>query len=340
MGFMIRPAEQAVSVTPLYLHLIRGYSIINRQQTYRPLSLGHTKVCKYQVARLASVLRDICKIQANLFVLDMAKFRQTQKGKKRGNKAMNRGLTFAAGLGVGSGLIYVLDPQLGKRRRALLRDKLLWLQRKSGNCVDVTARDLSNRASGIAANIQSRFTSEEVNDDIVVERVRANLGRIVSHPSAIEVMSQGGNVTLSGPILEEEVTDLLSCVKRIPGVKEVNNKLEVHEEAGNHPALQGGRERQGHQFEFLQENWSPAARLVAGLAGVSLAVYGGTRRDALGAGLGAAGVLLVTRGITNVDFSRLAGLGEREKTDDQRTLSVAPGGSNPESPLIQTAAAI
>ena len=252
---------------------------------------------------------------------------------------MNRGLTFAAGLGVGTGLIYVLDPQLGKRRRALLRDKLVWLQRKTGDCVEVTARDLSNRASGIAASIQSKFTSEEVNDDILVERVRAKLGRIVSHPAAIEVMSQAGNVRLSGPILAEEVEDLLSCLKRIPGVKEVNNNLEVHEEAGNHPALQGGRERQGHQFEFLQEKWSPAARLVAGLAGASLAVYGSIRRDGLGAGMGTAGVLLLTRGITNVDFSRLVRLGEGQKPDDQHT-SVAADGSKAESPLSENAAAI
>jgi len=73
-------------------------------------------------------------------------------------------------------------------------------------------------------------------------------------------------------------------VKRIRGVNEVVNNLEAHKEAGNHPALQGGRERQGHRFEFLQENWSPAARFVAGAAGVSLAIYGGTRRDVLGAG--------------------------------------------------------
>lgn len=248
---------------------------------------------------------------------------------------MNRELAFGAGLGVGTGLMYVLDPQQGKRRRALLRDKLVWLQRKTGDCMEVTARDLSNRASGIAASIQSRFTSEGVTDDVLVERVRAKLGRIVSHPRAIEVMAQGGNVTLSGPILADEVAGLLSCVKWIPGVKEVNNNLEVHEEAGNHPALQGGRERQGHRFEFLKENWSPTARLVAGLAGASFAVYGGTRRGALGAGVGTAGMLLLTRSITNVDFSRLAGLGEGH----QRT-SVAPDASNPESPLIQSGAAM
>jgi hypothetical protein len=109
------------------------------------------------------------------------------------------------------------------------------------------------------------------------------------------------------------------CVKGIQGVNQLANNLEVHKEAGSHPSLQGGRERQGHRFEFLQENWSPAARFVAGAAGASLAVYGGTRRDALGTGLGAAGLLLLTRGITNTTFRRLTGLDDGLKTDGKRT---------------------
>jgi len=35
-------------------------------------------------------------------------------------------------------------------------------------------------------------------------------------------------------------------------------------------------------------------------------VYGGTRRSALGAGLGAAGLLLMTRGIANTELTQLA----------------------------------
>ncbi len=224
---------------------------------------------------------------------------------------MNKGLTFGAGLGIGTIVMYVLDPDRGKRRRALLRDKCVSATRKTGEAIEVTTRDLANRAQGIAASIQSRFTSAETADPVLVDRVRSKLGRIVSHPGAIEVASENGKVTLSGPILEAEVDHLLTCVKALQGVNEVTNNLEVHREAGNHPALQGGRERQGHQFEFLQENWSPAARFVAGATGASLAVYGGIRRDALGAGLGAAGLLLLTRGITNTEFKRLAGLDGR-----------------------------
>jgi gas vesicle protein len=219
---------------------------------------------------------------------------------------MNKALLFGAGLGVGTAAMFLLDPDRGKRRRALVRDKLALATRKTGECMEVTAHDLRNRTRGTIAAIQSRLSSDEPDDSVLVDRVRSKVGRAVSHPSAIGVTAMNGNVTLSGPILASEVSHLVSCIKWTHGVKEVTNNLEVHEEAGNHPALQGGRERPGNRFEFFQDNWSPTARLLAGAAGASLAVYGGTRRTALGAGLGAAGLLLMTRGITNADFSHLA----------------------------------
>ena len=219
---------------------------------------------------------------------------------------MNKALLFGTGLGLGTAAMYLLDPDRGTRRRALVRDKFALATRKTGECMEVTARDVRNRTRGTIAAIQSRFSSEQPDDSVLVDRVRSKIGRIVSHPSAIEVTAQNGNVTLSGPVLADEVPHLLSCVSWTRGVQDVNNNLEVHAEAGNHLALQGGRERQGSQFAFLQENWSPTARLLAGAAGSALAVYGGARRGTLGAGLGAAGLLLTTRAITNTDFTQLA----------------------------------
>ncbi|HJP95111.1 MAG TPA: BON domain-containing protein [Pyrinomonadaceae bacterium] len=170
---------------------------------------------------------------------------------------MNKALVFGAGLGLGTGLMYLLDPDRGKRRRALLRDKCVSAARKTGEAFECTAHDLRNRSRGIIAEIQSRFSSEPVDDAVLIDRVRSKLGRIVSHPGAIQVTAQNGNVTLAGPILTAEVPELLTCVKSVAGVNDVIDSLELHEEAGNHPALQGGRERQGTRFEFFQENWSP-----------------------------------------------------------------------------------
>ena len=232
---------------------------------------------------------------------------------------MHRGVAFGTGLGIGTGLMFLLDPNQGKRRRAMLRDKCYWAARKTGEGMEVTARDLRNRTYGLVSDVQSRFSSAPADDAVLIDRVRAKLGRIVSHPRAINVTAQDGNVTLSGPVLTSEVPGLLTCVSSVKGVNEVTNNLEPHEQAENHPALQGGRERQGNRFEFFQENWSPAARFLAGAAGASLALYGGKRRDALGAGLGAAGLALLTRGITNTGLKSLTGLGSGDAQQQQLT---------------------
>jgi len=188
----------------------------------------------------------------------------------------------------------------------------MMVTRMTGDCIDVTTRDVTNRTRGLISEIKSRISSEQPDDSVLVDRVRSQLGRVVSHPGAINVTAQNGTVTLSGPVLADEAPHLLSCVKWTAGVQDINNNLDVHEEAQNHPALQGGRERTGGRFALLQENWSPTARLLAGTAGASLAVYGGVRRNALGAGLGAAGLLLMTRGITNTGLTELASQASRQ----------------------------
>lgn len=242
---------------------------------------------------------------------------------------MNKGLTFGAGLGLGTGLMFLLDPDRGKRRRALLRDKCVWSARKTGEAAQVTARDLRNRAQGIASSVQSTFRPAPVDDAKLTDRVRSKLGHVVSHPGAIRVEARDGVVSLGGPILLEEIPHLLTAVNRVSGVKEVVNNLEPHSEAENHPALQGGRVRQGSRFEFFQENWSPAARFVAGTLGASLAAYGGKRRDALGAGLGTAGLLLLTRGVTNTGFGDLLHL---RRSDENRSIQE---GSKQQAPALQ-----
>lgn len=153
---------------------------------------------------------------------------------------MNKGLTFVAGLGLGTGIMYLLDPDRGRRRRALLRDKCALAARKTGEVFEATACDLRNRTQGIVAELQSRFSSAPADDGVLVDRVRSKLGRIVSHPRAVQVTAQNGEVTLSGPILANEVDSLLSCARHVNGVNEVINNLEVHARSENHPALQGG----------------------------------------------------------------------------------------------------
>lgn len=240
---------------------------------------------------------------------------------------MRKQLVALGGAGLGAALMYLFDPDRGSRRRALLRDKFAAAANKLPDAVSATARDFKNRAIGLAADARARISSSESPSDQVLEaRVRSKLGRVVSHPHAIQVTSNEGQVTLSGPILAHEVPELLSCIKAIGGVQEVINQLEEHEQAGDIPALQGGRQRPGYRSEFMQENWSPTARLLAAVTGSALAGAGLKTRGALGAGMGLGGALLCARGVTNVELQRLLGIGGGRRAGElQKPINVETG---------------
>jgi osmotically-inducible protein OsmY len=234
--------------------------------------------------------------------------RRNSKGGK-----MNKGIGLISGIGLGAGLMYVLDPDRGKRRRALARDKMVRLLHKADDAVWTTSRDVRNRARGLAAEASSLFGSDTPSDDVLVERVRSKMGRCVSHPGAIAVTANNGRVTLTGPILADEVADLLSCVGSISGIDEIDNHLEVHSEAGGVPGLQGGVKREGRRFELLQRNWSPAARLIMGASGAGLMLYCSSRKDTSGSLLGTIGFGLLLRSLTNKEMKKLVSLNFKQR---------------------------
>ena len=100
---------------------------------------------------------------------------------------MNRMLLTA---GAGALAMYFLDPQAGRRRRAKTRDKAERAARRLQDAYDVTLRDTRHRAMGMRAEVGAvgrRLRGDPVDDETLVGRVRAVLGRYVSHPHAIDV---------------------------------------------------------------------------------------------------------------------------------------------------------
>jgi uncharacterized membrane protein len=223
------------------------------------------------------------------------------------------GLSTLGAMGIGAALMYFLDPGRGARRRALVRDKAMHLLNKTADAADTTRRDLRNRARGLAAEVRGRFEHEDVDDPVLVARVRAEMGRAVSHPSAILTTAIAGRVTLSGPILANEAHHLLSHVRSVRGVREVVDRLERHDTPGGVPGLQGGitRRSHAHEMELLQDHWSPAARLLVGAAGGALALAGAERRDVLGGALSLAGLALLSRSLSNMPLRDVVGAGHR-----------------------------
>ncbi|HWM42334.1 MAG TPA: SRPBCC family protein [Burkholderiales bacterium] len=230
---------------------------------------------------------------------------------------------FLGGAAVGLALMYFLDPNSGRRRRARTRDKVVRAARVVNEGAKVTARDTLHRAQGAWAEARRLFNHEEaVDDEALIGRVRAELGRVVSHPHAIEVAADGGHIALIGPILSYEVRPLLKSLRRVAGVRAVSDQLTVYNEPGNVSALQGGEPRSGERFELLQENWSPAARVLVGGVGATLMLAATRARGGLCALLGVSGGALVARAASNRDLASLLGFGRRG-ISVQKTIYVA-----------------
>lgn len=200
---------------------------------------------------------------------------------------------------------YFMDPYRGRRRRAIARDKLYGSLSGLDETGRVVAVDLRNRVQGTLAAVRQRGAREDVPDDVLAERVRACLGRVVSHPGSIEVRAMQGTVTLQGPVLEPELNRMLRAVSRVRGVNDVVNRLQAHAQPGNIPGLQGGTVRHEQRINFLQENWSPATRAIAGGGGAIMALYSLARRTPGALLLGAAGIALLVRAGTRRDAKQL-----------------------------------
>src|SRR4051812_48011158 len=217
---------------------------------------------------------------------------------------MNR-LLFAGALGALG--MFFFDPQAGRRRRARTRDRITHVVKVANEAGKVTALDAVHRAQGLVAGTKRLLNPGPVTDETLVERVRAALGRVVSHPHAIEVFVDRGHVDVSGPILADEVRPLLACVRRVTGVRGVSDHLTVYPERGHVSALQGGVPRRGSQFELLQDHWSPAARLLTGALGAGLMLRSAAERGLWGATLGAAGGALLARSMANRGLAEIFG---------------------------------
>lgn len=182
---------------------------------------------------------------------------------------------FLATIGIGAGLMYFYDPQMGRRRRAGVQDKWKRIRNDASRASGVVSRDLSNRTRGWIAGLRSLFNGHEgVPDDVLEARIRSKIGRISSHPSAIEVSVHQGRARLAGPVLAEEVEQVFNAARSIRGVQHVDNAMDVHQEPGNIPALQGGQLRSGERFDLFQDNWSPSTEFLIGAAGGGLVLLG------------------------------------------------------------------
>jgi hypothetical protein len=218
--------------------------------------------------------------------------------------------------------MYYYDPEKGRRRRALVRDKAVKASSNVRQFVDDGTRDLKNRGSAITGRVKSLITRRKGTDDVLVARVRSHMGRHVAHPGAIDVSAADGQVTLNGSILAHEHDGLIEAVGRVPGVTDVVDQIGVYETAEGISELQGGRGSQ----PGAQKNWAPGTRLVASAAGTTLTLYALTRSNRFAGFVTlVTGIALLARSTTNRPLLGEVKPGAASADSPDHEIGPAPG---------------
>ncbi len=255
---------------------------------------------------------------------------------------MGKLFSLIKGAGLGAGLMYLFDPELGNRRQTKLRDRFTSAVSRFGDEFDVAWRDLCHRANGIAAEAIGLLSDGRVSDDVLAERVRSKIGRHVSHPRAIDVDVADGLVGLAGPVLLSEMDGLLAAVASVRGVRRVENHLEPHAEIGDISGLQGGRMSRRQRHNLGAANTTPASRLLTAMAGGALVAYGTTKRFPIACVLGTIGLGMIARATTDLETVRHGDSTSRQGGGSRRRKAAgapanAAGGEEPAAPAIRQA---
>lgn len=207
----------------------------------------------------------------------------------------------------GAGAMYFLDPERGRRRRAMVGNRVTRLSHEAEDLWQKGCRDLVNRGSGLAAEAR-RFVSENsAEDSVVANRVRAALGHHLVDSRSVEVDAYEGEVTLRGTVRPGEPERLLPALEKIPGVRIVHSGLRVGGAPVAPPASDG--------------SLAPGPRLLMTAGGGLLLLNGLARRGFGPTLLGTLGLGMFVRGLTDKP-GRLVGLGDDRGIEFQRSIRI------------------
>jgi uncharacterized membrane protein len=228
---------------------------------------------------------------------------------------------FLIGAGLGATVMCLLDPTTGRRRRALLQDKSRHLANAAATSAGKVTRDAGNRLTGArhrAASLLGR--DEEVSDDVLADRVRSKLGRVVPHPLSIDVEVRDGVARLSGAVADDEADRLVRRTRRIPGVRGVEDFLVHRTVSGQAQDRSPGAWRDWSGVtRFLggngeERSWTPTARAASALAGAAAISWAAKSRTPMAMAAGATGAALLARGLTNRAVGTMVGARDRGET--------------------------
>ena len=137
-------------------------------------------------------------------------------------------LLLLAGAGVGYLAAYLLDPERGRSRRTEIARRLGGIGLEANRMAQRTTVRATDKASGIKSRVLSRTGSAETDDLTILDRVESEVFRDPAIPKGdINVMVVEGKAVLRGQVEEPQIGAIEAAVRKVVGVKEVENLLHV-----------------------------------------------------------------------------------------------------------------
>ena len=132
-------------------------------------------------------------------------------------------------VGLGALLAYFFDPDNGRRRRALARDRIPAFFRRMSERAERTGKTVAAEAEGVKQKATHLKEEEKPQpDDVTLARkVETEIFREADVPKGqINVNAENGKIVLRGEVEQPElIKDLEKRTKKVQGVVEVENLL-------------------------------------------------------------------------------------------------------------------
>jgi hypothetical protein len=137
-------------------------------------------------------------------------------------------LLLLAGAGAGYMAAYFLDPEQGRARRAEVVRKLGGVGLEANRMAQRTTVLATDKASGVKSRVLSRTGSGPTDDLTILDRVESEVFADPTIPKGdINVMVVEGKAVLRGQVSETQIGAIEAAVRKVVGVKDVENLLHV-----------------------------------------------------------------------------------------------------------------
>jgi osmotically-inducible protein OsmY len=136
----------------------------------------------------------------------------------------------ALGALLGAAIAYLLDPQSGRRRRAMLRDRSAGFARQTGRSAAQTGRAVAAEAYGVSQKVQHlKEAPKEYDDATLAQKVQSEIFRDADSPKGqVDVNAEDGIIVLRGEVERPELIEqLVERTRSVQGVRDVQNLLHL-----------------------------------------------------------------------------------------------------------------